>query len=352
MKLRAFLLIIVAELCVCAPLRQWGCEGAAECFRPLDQENVTSMLVKYGYMHVESENEIDDMTKNTDESGENTGDERLKMGLRDLQTFAGLEATGILDQQTQDLLNSPRCGFPDIIRTRTKRFAIQGSKWKYVDKDTNETVVYYYIDLENYRRIDTRLAKQEIQNIFYHAFKKWSLKTLIRFEEVNDAKMSNISIHFLGGKHGDGYDFDFRGGVLAHAFYPAAGKGGDAHFDLAEKWTTYGEEKSISLLHVAIHEIGHSLGLLHSSLKTSIMYPWYKKQFELSENDHIGLNSIYGVRPEYEFGLLDPKYRVSTTTPRVSTTTPRIRSRYRQIERLFIQNSKVYIYPKSATVTL
>ena len=59
--------------------------------------------------------------------------------------------------------------------------------------------------------------------------------------------------------------------MLAHAFFPENGR---LHFDDDEKFT---EEGSIwgakSLIHVAAHEIGHILGLRHSDVKGSVMWP-------------------------------------------------------------------------------
>ena len=44
---------------------------------------------------------------------------------------------------------------------------------------------------------------------------------------------------------------------------------------------------------VAMHELGHALGLAHSSYTNSVMYPVDQGVYQLSEADLNGLRSIY-----------------------------------------------------------
>lgn len=53
--------------------------------------------------------------------------------------------------------------------------------------------------------------------------------------------MTDVFVQCLLLEHGDGSSFDGRNGVLAHAFGPGTGLGGDIHFDEAETWTTGSE---------------------------------------------------------------------------------------------------------------
>uniref|UniRef100_A0A8C5EHB4 interstitial collagenase n=1 Tax=Gouania willdenowi TaxID=441366 RepID=A0A8C5EHB4_GOUWI len=102
-------------------------------------------------------------------------------------------------------------------------------------------------------------------------------------------------------EHGDFYPFDGPDGILAHAFPPSPGIGGDAHFDEDETFT-FRADRGYVLFLVAAHEFGHSLGLSHSDDPGALMYPVYSYSnpdtFVLPRDDVNGIQHLYGPNPD------------------------------------------------------
>ena len=75
-----------------------------------------------------------------------------------------------------------------------------------------------------------------MSSLFWLSLEKvWSDVTPLTFTEVGSGQHADFIVRFEPGDHNDGYPFDGRGGVLAHAFYPRNGR---CHFDEDEPWTS------------------------------------------------------------------------------------------------------------------
>ncbi|XP_066216841.1 macrophage metalloelastase [Saccopteryx leptura] len=203
--------------------------------------------------------------------------------IQEMQQFLGLNVTGQLDASTLDMMRRPRCGVSDVHHFRT---ASVMPVWK-------RHFLTYRIN--NYT---PDMKREEVDYAIQKAFQVWSNVTPLKFRKVKTGQ-ADIMIQFAHREHGDFYPFDGKSGVIAHAFGPGSGIGGDAHFDEAEIWTkTY---KGINLFLVAVHEFGHSLGLHHSTDRKAIMFPTYSyvnpNTFQLSDDDVQSIQSLYG-RPK------------------------------------------------------
>lgn len=69
------------------------------------------------------------------------------------------------------------------------------------------------------------------------AINSWQRILPIQFHEVRPEAEADVKISFAIGDHGDPYRFDGSGRILAHAFPPGEGIGGDIHLDDDEHWT-------------------------------------------------------------------------------------------------------------------
>ncbi|XP_044522195.1 interstitial collagenase-like [Gracilinanus agilis] len=197
-----------------------------------------------------------------------------------MQEFFGLKVTGKPDAETLKIMKRPRCGVPDV-----SSFTITEGNPKWNKKNLTYSIENYTPDL----------AWEDVDDAVRKAFKVWSDVSPLTFTKITKGE-ADIKISFNYGDHYDNSPFDGPNGILAHAFQPGPGIGGDAHFDEEEKWTK--DHTNYNLYHVAAHEFGHSLGLGHSSDIGALMYPSYGfsdlNNIQLSQDDIDGIQFIYG----------------------------------------------------------
>uniref|UniRef100_A0A3Q3F4M3 Matrix metallopeptidase 15 n=1 Tax=Labrus bergylta TaxID=56723 RepID=A0A3Q3F4M3_9LABR len=203
---------------------------------------------------------------------------------RDMQRFYGLQVTGEMDPATVAAMRRPRCGLPD-----RKASEIPAK---------HSLTPFFLLFSRTYEAIR-------------RAFDVWRRVTPLTFEELpaennisingSRTELADILLLFASGFHGDMSLFDGEAGSLAHAYYPGPGIGGDTHFDADEPWTLDNTNREgVDLFLVAVHELGHALGLEHSDNPSAIMAPFYEwthtHNFTLHEDDIRGIQHIYGER--------------------------------------------------------
>ncbi|KAK1374297.1 Metalloendoproteinase [Heracleum sosnowskyi] len=242
---------------------------------------IKQYLSKFGYIN----SNIHNSNVQTLESENNNSDhifyDTLESAIRTYQLNYHLKATGILDGKTVASMLLPRCGVSDIINSHSRMRAAR----KRPHHHHHHTVSHYkfFSGSPKWPAYKTNLTyvfenntPAEAATSISRAFDKWASATHFTFTRMeNNTSAScnttaDITIGFHSRDHGDGFPFDGPFGVLGHASPPTRGS---LHLDADELWSIGPMAGHIDMETVALHEIGHLLGLEHSSVESAIMYP-------------------------------------------------------------------------------
>ena len=180
-----------------------------------------------------------------------------------------------------------------------------------------------------------QLDAQTQRQIIAQAFGTWAAAVPLGFQEVASADLADFVIGFGEGTHCELYQlansnclslqdpagsFDGPGGILAHCYFPPGGGGtaaGDCHFDAGETWSGDPFDTNpaaVRMIEVAIHELGHGLGLDHSADTGSVMFASYSSanvKIQLGQSDITTIQRLYGSRD----GTVRPQPLTRQTTP-------------------------------------
>jgi hypothetical protein len=133
----------------------------------------------------------------------------------------------------------------------------------------------------------------EYQAAIAAALNQWSAYGDIEFVYTANVGAADMVI---------GWDtIDGAAGTLGQAYYQYDSSGtvlySEIRFDLSENWAPTNAETGkgeFSFEAVALHEIGHALGLDHATSTDSIMYSHYGYHLNLTPVDVAGIQTLYG----------------------------------------------------------
>jgi hypothetical protein len=149
-----------------------------------------------------------------------------------------------------------------------------------------------------FQSVTAQLPATSTESEIIRAMAEWA-KVIQLTWQPGTGSLANrtVNILFASGAHGDDFPFDGPGGVVAHTFYPYPVNpepiAGDMHFDDSESWHI---GANVDVFSVALHELGHALGLGHSDNPLDVMYPYLKIVTGLAPGDIAAIQTLYAAQ--------------------------------------------------------
>jgi hypothetical protein len=236
---------------------------------------VQEFLQRFGYLRPRTyrDNQLDGATA---------------IALTRYQQRNGITPTGNFDAQTRDQMTTHRCGMPDL--DAGVAFSIRCS-WP------NPHLTYAFEDGTGDVAGNAEFAAVR------SAFATWAAAVPLTFTEVAMSQNPDIVIDW---RPASDPDHSMVGGVLAHAdFPPGCGVVTNSlpkpvHFDDSEhQWVVGAVAGGFDIETVALHELGHILGLQHSDVSGSVMFASVSSNFTkraLMADDLGGIRELYPAR--------------------------------------------------------
>ena len=208
--------------------------------------------------------------------------------LAEFQQRFNVGAPGVLDEETREIMSASRCGIPD---------ATNPLAFNTIGPFTRRELRFAYGPLSS------QMPEVTIRNAVRRAFDTWAAAGAgLTFVEVAANQNPDIVVEW---RQASDSDHSMVGGVLAHADFPpgfsiiVSSLPLPLHFDDQEhRWEDGAVPGAFDIETVALHEIGHCLGMLHSDVNGSVMFPFISSQREvrtLRPDDLEGIRHLYPV---------------------------------------------------------
>ncbi|HEX4964557.1 MAG TPA: matrixin family metalloprotease [Thermoanaerobaculia bacterium] len=192
----------------------------------------------------------------------------FRRGILNLKDLYGIDKEALLSEEILALTEQPRCGnFRFDKRLLESGCIIDGLC------PNRRDLIYQFEGgfSEKPEEFEYQFVKK--------AFDTWQKLGRVAFRRAQEEESFDISVKWIASAD-DLAEIDMSGSIIAHADFPGkcarivTGDKRPVHFDADESW---GDGEYYDIQSVALHEIGHILGLEECNVESAVMFHDFKK---------------------------------------------------------------------------